>query len=187
MFLIPKGFSLGRFSCFCAIVSNKRITTLRGSSKLLFLIKDQIISAKKEKASKKVLVEKRKTSFHSSSVLNPSNSLSNSFYSILKPDGIRISKTDQYMKDLKDFAHCNKYLIYTKWRISGVGQNSWWLVRTERKVEYRHIFSVFRQVQIMTDYVTNFTSVTENCITHSLWMKWNVRDRFFFLYLFVYC
>lgn len=42
------------------------------------------------------------------------HSLSNSFYSILKLDAIRTSKVDRYMKDLKDVAYCNKYLIYTK-------------------------------------------------------------------------
>lgn len=71
--------------------------------------------------SERVLVKKRETSSYSHSILNTSKALSNSFYSILKLDGIRTSKIDQYMKDLEDVAHCNKYFIYTKCRISGVG------------------------------------------------------------------
>lgn len=139
-FLIPKGFPLVRFSCFCAIVSSKWVITLRGSFKLLFLIKDQIFSAEKEKAWERVQVKKRTISSHSYIILNPSDSLSNKFYSILKQNGIRTSKIDQYVKDLKDYVHCNKYLIYTKWRISGVGQNCWWLIRIDRKVNTETFF-----------------------------------------------
>lgn len=125
MLLIPKGLPLGRSSYFCAIVSSKRVKTFKGSSKLLLLIKDQNISAEREKGSERMLVKQGKIYSYSCSILNLTNSLPNSFYSFLKLVGIRTSKIGQY---LEKFRKGCPLLIYTKWRISGPGQNSWWLI-----------------------------------------------------------